>query len=347
MDRSKRPLKQLWKTITPLEHRGRRLARLYIGSLLGLLCLVLVLNRIQAEQLKRDFLSIEFPWIAAALLAFAVEYACRIERWRRMLSHENRSIRWADCAGPLLASYAANGVLPFRAGDILRAFGFEQLLGVTPGVVVATLVVERLLDMLVLILGLFLVLTHFGIGFLGLRTAELTLLAAVTLFGLSILVFPRILEPITSQLCRPLRFLTPRVAERAIPEIQKGLHAFNIIASRHELIHLFALSLAAWLCEGCIFWFAARSLPAISFPNVSWIALPMGALSTLVPGAPGYVGTFEYAVVLAMSAVGNSATGAATYSFLVHGLLSFPSILLGGCYLLIHFTRHSREIADL
>jgi uncharacterized protein (TIRG00374 family) len=319
----------------------------YLGTLFGLLCPALVLRRIEADQLKHDLLSIELIWILAALCAFAIEYACRIERWRRMLRHENPTIQWIECAGPLMASYAANGVLPFRAGDVLRAFGFERLIGVAPSVVVATLVVERLLDMLVLLAALSAVLVHFGIGLLGFRTAGLALLAAITLFSISILLFPRLLEPITFQLCRLLRILVPRIAERVIPEIQKGLSTFNSIASRHGLAHLFALSLAAWVCEGCIFWFAAKALSSLTFPSASWIALPMGALSTLVPGAPGYVGTFEYAVVSAMVIAGNSATAAATYSFLVHGLLSLPSIFIGGLYLLIRFTRHSSEIADL
>ena len=346
MDRYKRLLSHLWGATTALESQARRLTRLCLGSLLGLLCLVLVLRTFRWEQFKHDLASLELPWILAALCAFAVEYTCRIERWRKMLQHENATARWIDCAGPLLASYAANSVLPFRAGDILRTFGFEQILGASAGVVVATLVVERLLDMVVLIAALCFVFVHFGIGVFGNRAVGMFLLTTAALLSLLLLVFPKLLEPICLRLSRLLRLLAPKMAERLIPEIQKGLHAFSTITGRQQVLYLLALSIVAWICEGYIFWFAARALPSLTFPSASWIALPLGALSTLIPSAPGYVGTFEYTVVQAMTMTGNTSSAATTYSFLVHGLLSLPSILAGGLYLFLHFTRHSTVIAD-
>src|SRR5581483_1637522 len=163
------------------DSKGRSVARSVGGSLLGLLCLVLVLRSVQLGHLERDLMSLEFPWILAALIAFGMEYVCRTERWRRMLAHENPGVRWIDCAGPLLASYAANSVLPLRAGDILRTFWFQDLLGVTPGVVVATLLVERLLDILVLISVGGIVFVYFGLGMFGSRGSEVSLLVTSAL----------------------------------------------------------------------------------------------------------------------------------------------------------------------
>jgi len=62
-----------------------------------------------------------------------------------------------------MASFAANNVLPFRAGDVLRSFAFNRKLGTTSGVVIATLFVERLLDLLILLILLGAALAFFNL----------------------------------------------------------------------------------------------------------------------------------------------------------------------------------------
>jgi hypothetical protein len=98
-------------------------------------------------------------------------------------------------------------------------------------------------------------------------------------------------------------------------------------------------SLAAWLAEGCVFWFAALALSSIDTPAAGWVALPVGTLATLIPSTPGYVGTFDYFTARAMSALGNDAMAATAYAILVHALLWLPPTVLGGVYLLLHRTR--------
>lgn len=251
--------------------------RLALGSLLGLLCLVLVLRNIQLDHFKHDLLSLELTWLLAALVAFAAEYAFRIERWRRMLEHANSTVRWIDCAGPLFASYAANCLLPFRAGDILRSCAFEQILGATPGVVVATLLVERILDLLVLLALLCGVLAFVGAGVFGHHAAETALLTIAMIVGVTILFSPRLLNAICLRLIWVLRLFTPNLAERVVPEVQKGVQALTAITARRKVVPLLVLSATAWVCEGCIFWFAAKALPSLPSPNASLVALVSGA----------------------------------------------------------------------
>lgn len=53
-------------------------------------------------------------------------------------------------------------------------------------------------------------------------------------------------------------------------------------------------------------------------------------LSTLIPGAPGYVGQFEYGVKLVLNgAFGVPESQALAYAILVHAALYFPITLLG------------------
>jgi uncharacterized membrane protein YbhN (UPF0104 family) len=74
----------------------------------------------------------------------------------------------------------------------------------------------------------------------------------------------------------------------------------------------------------------------VTGPLAGWLALPVGTLATLIPSTPGYVGTFDYFTVKAMTELGNTTAAATAYALLVHALLWLPPTLVGGLYLLLH-----------
>ena len=117
------------------------------------------------------------------------------------------------------------------------------------------------------------------------------------------------------------------------------------LAKGYTMFRLVLWSLAAWLAEGCVFWFAGLALSSIGAPLAGWLALPVGTLSTLIPSTPGYVGTFDYFTVRAMSALGNDTTPATAYALLVHILLWLPPTIIGGAYLLLHPTKTSKPVS--
>ena len=128
-----------------------KILRLTGGLALALVFLLLLARGVHLADVMAILKAVTPQWIVAALAALSAGYSCRIQRWRLMLMQENRGLKWASCAGPFLISFATNNVLPLRAGDALRTFAFNRRLGVGSGVVLATLLAERLLDLLVIL----------------------------------------------------------------------------------------------------------------------------------------------------------------------------------------------------
>src|SRR5262249_2755584 len=116
----------------------------------------LVLRRLNFAEVSGAIAGIPWPVLAAAVLLLALGYSVRIVRWWVMLRAGDPTFKLAAGVGPLLVSVAVNNVIPFRAGDALRVVGFRKHLAATPVRVLATLLVERMLDLTVL-LALFLV----------------------------------------------------------------------------------------------------------------------------------------------------------------------------------------------
>jgi uncharacterized protein (TIRG00374 family) len=297
----------------------------------------LILRRIELAEIERAFKGTGLLWIAAALIAFTIGFSCRIERWRVMLSRDSPNLSWCNCAGPFVASFATNNVLPFRAGDALRSFVFNDRLRVSSGVVIATVFAERLLDLLTVLVLLGLAFGVFGMDtsrfFAGIGSAALIAAAALTLF---MLLFPNCFAPIALALGRSFLFFSPKLGIRVLEEINKCLDTLRHLSQGNTMLKLIAWSLIAWLAEGGTYWFSALALPSITIPSAGWLALPVGTLATLIPSAPGYVGTFDYFSVRAMTELGNSMAAATAYALLVHAVLWVPPTIAGGLYLLLN-----------
>lgn len=312
--------------------------RVAVGTGVASLFLWLFLRQVRLGDVKEALVGTDTRWILAALIAFVCGYAIRIERWRAMLDINSPGLRWSRCAGPFLASFAVNNVLPLRAGDVLRAFAFNGRLGTTSGVVVATLFVERLLDLLLVLVLLGTTLALFGPDasrFAGVGGWVVLAVSALLLF---LLLRPDCFAPGILALARFIKRLSPRLGARIGTEVDQGLATLRELAKGNVMMKLVLWSTAAWLAEGCMFWFAALALPAISAPLPSWFALPVATFATLIPSAPGYAGTFDYFTAQAMAAFGNPKAAATAYALLVHALLWFPPTLLGGMYLLMRST---------
>lgn len=315
---------------------ARQSLRLLLGVGLAVFFVWLIVRQIDIDQVRLAFSGANMGWIGAALGAFAVGYASRIERWRVMLAIDSPGLRWRQCAGPLLGSFAANNVLPFRAGDVLRSFAFNRRLGTTSGAVVATLFVERLLDLLMVLVLLGAALITFGIDtsrFAGVGSAVLVAGAAAILV---VLLFPGFFAPLALAAGRLLARLAPGIGAKVLAGIEKSLQTLQHLSRGNTMLKLVAWSLAAWAAEGCLFWCAALALPSLAAPAAAWLALPVATLATLIPSTPGYVGTFDYFTVRAMAELGNGQAAAAAYALLAHVVLWLPPTLSGGIYLLLN-----------
>ena len=310
---------------------SRKPVRLALGAAFAALFVWLILRQVDVARIGQVMQEARLDLLLAATLALCIGYCCRIARWRTMLARGNPQLGYKDCAGPLLASFAANNVLPFRAGDLMRAFAFNDRLGTTSGTVLATLFVERLLDLLmvILLLGLALWTFHFDVGRLLGIGGPLLVLAGLAI--MAVLLFPKVLQP----LIRGLGLLAARLpaAAKVQAELSKITHTLGDLAGGSTMPRLIAWSAGAWLIEGCVYWLVARALHAISMPLGGWLAVPVGTLATLIPSTPGYVGTFDYFTAHAMVLTGNELTAAAAFAFLVHMVLWLPPTVAGGLYM--------------
>lgn len=307
-----------------------------IGLLTAVFFTYLVLRQINVEQVKDVLVTAKLSYVSAALCSFFIGYYCRIERWRLMLVEDNPNIKWHQAVGPFLVCVAANNVLPLRAGDIMRGFAFNKSLSITSATSIASLFIERLLDLL-MVLGIL------GVALWGLdfSSSELLDVGSSFLFFSAVLIaailfFPRAFKPIFFLKVSFIARLNFELGKKIMVQLNKIFESLSHISHKSIMPKLLFWSALSWIFEGLTFYLGALSLAVIAKPLSAWVALPVGTLSTIIPSTPGYLGTFDYFTSKSMVILGNGVEASTAYVLLIHLILWLPPTMIGGGYFLLN-----------
>jgi glycosyltransferase 2 family protein len=254
-----------------------------------------------------------------------------------------RALRWGVLVKPLAPvrreslfsatamGFAANMLLPLRAGEVLRPWLLARKEQLKLAPVMATVAVERLFDMATLLL------------FFGVATLTLPLPAEWRRYGwvflatfiafLVVLVllvrFPRATVGALDKALTPFPQTVSGPFVRAVHQFADGLGSLR---SGAAIALAVVYSLAVWLTLAVSFGFG---LSALDLP-VPWIRgalslTTMVAIAVAIPGGPGFIGMFQVGCEVGLAVYGVGKSLAFSYSVLVH-VVQFASTVLLGLY---------------
>jgi glycosyltransferase 2 family protein len=315
--------------------RRRNLLKTIPGLLISVFFLWYTFRGISFEQIRA--LRLVHPaWVLGVLGFTLAGYTLRCARWAQMMPRAGLSIgaHFAVCARVLMTSLAANNILPLRIGDIMRIFTYSDDLRTAPSVILSTVVLEKLLDIFVLVL---LFVSTVG----SIATPHLRLIAdislAISTVGLLVLLTgSRILQP-------PVQRLFARLP--ANPKLVKIEHWITLAldaTSRIGIVGsllLLLLTVVIWTCEGMIF-ASAIFLLGLPVDRIGpWLAVSFANLSYLIPSSPGAIGPFELAVKTSLVNHGIAHSQAAVFGLAIHAWMLVSVTGAGGIIFLVHRIR--------
>lgn len=309
-----------WLAATRL--RGGRGRALLLPAIVSVVALVAVVWW-AAQQKMPDLpsASVALPRLAAALGLYAVATALRGERWLRLLRHGGARLSRTDAYAITTVGYMGNNALPARAGDLLKSVLSSREAGTPTADGFGTLVAERVLDAAALVLIFAVLVTTLSLP-LGLEGWMLAVVAAALVVAGAAAAFlgrdtgaGRRIRELAGRLLAPTRRL------------------WSIAGAG-----LLALSIALWLVEGSVY----AVLGAVAGLHLSLLdglyIMALANLVALVPAAPGYVGTFDAAVLLGVRLVaGGTHAAALAYAVVVRFVLFVPITVVGLAALVVRY----------
>ena len=307
--------------------------QLWLGVLVSAIFLWLAFRGLKFEEAWQNAQSANYWWLIPSVAVYFVGVWVRTWRWDFML-RPLKKIPVARLFPVVVIGYMGNNIYPFRAGEVLRSYVLRQREDIPMGASLATVIVERVFDGLVMLVFVFAALPLAPIpGQLFQRTVVLASIAFFTalIVFFAIAAAPKRFIELTkwaTHLFLPERFQTPIVdfAERFI----QGLDALR---NFRNVVMIFLTSIIIWLLETVKYWFVMQ---AFDF-EVSFFALMLmnGVvnLATTFPTAPGYVGTFDLPGITVLKQYGVPEGIAVPYTLVLHIALWLPITLLGAVYM--------------
>jgi uncharacterized protein (TIRG00374 family) len=305
----------------------RRLA-LVVGSILvSMVFLYFALQGIPLDQIWARIQTANFGWLLISFGFVTLALWTRAERWRAMLP--NHTIDRKDAFYIIGVTFILN-LLPLRAGEVARSL-LARRHGV-PFVTAATsVVVERLLDMLTVIVMLVMALTQ--IPNTPPDTARIAAtFGIIAVTGFVVLLFfarfPRIPHLILEQAQRILPVLKKLPLTRLLD---------NVLAGLEPLTHwrLFAVvmfwNIAGWLTSLAALYCLHPALDIGDIPVLvsTLLGASLASFSIAIPLSVASIGPFEAALLLSGQLVGLDDVRAFSLGLVYHGVAVFGYVVWG------------------
>jgi glycosyltransferase 2 family protein len=307
--------------------------QLGLGLLISALFLWLALRGLKLEEVWEDMRGANYWWLIPSVATYFMAVWARTWRWDYML-RPLKPIPVRRLWPVVVIGYMGNNVYPFRAGELLRSYVLRRREAVPMSASLATVVVERVFDGLVMLIFVFAALPLAPLPSETLRTT--VIVASVAFFGAMVVFFALAAVPQRAlQLAGRLsdRFVPVHFGPRLMGFAGRFLDGLESLRTFRNVMMIFSTSVVIWLLETVKYWFVMQAFPF----EVSFFALMLMNgivnLATTLPSAPGYVGTFDGPGIAVLVLYGVEQSTAAAYTLVLHAALWFPVTLLGGVYM--------------
>jgi hypothetical protein len=306
-----------------------RHTRFAVGVAISAVLLAALLWRVDLRALGDQLARTHWGWALGSCGLSLVGIWTRARRWHYLFPPD------ADPPGLFRATmigYMVNNVLPLRAGEIVRVYVVSRNWSQGFWLPLATLVIERVLD------GLAIVLILAGL-ILVVPIPEAMRWAAGVLLAVDAVV-AAVLVAVASapEACRAvivgLTRRWERLQGRLMGVFEMSLRGLVGVRTPRHLIPLLLWSVVVWIVPTLAAWaamFAARlDLPM----TAAWAVIAFVGLGISVPSAPGYIGVFHAAAVFALAMFGVATPAALGYALLFHACGFIPITAAGWVLLL-------------
>ena len=314
----------------------RAYLRTAVVALLAVGLLALFLRHADLWQVWTEVKRSRLDLVVLAIGVTGLTYLFRAIRWQYLLAPIGR-VSLANAFRTTVIGFAATALLPARAGEVLRPWLLARKEGLSATAAFATIILERVLDtvMVLLLFGLYLLIADPGVA----RGDELAfgrlklggLAAAVISVGVLVVMFFLAGHPAT--LVRLQAGLDAMLPARLAGAATRFLHTFAaglaIVRQPARLTAAMLLSVPLWLSIAAGIWLVSHAFH-IELPFTgSFLVMALLVVGVMVP-TPGAVGGFHYFYRLGVTAFYGAPNDAAVGAAIVLHAVSFVPVAVAG-----------------
>ncbi len=315
-----------------------------IGIFISLFFLWLAFRKVSLSEMAEAIRDADYWYFLPATVFLFLSLWFRAYRWKYFFK-SIKPVRVKDLFASMMIGYMANNVFPMRLGEFLRAYSIGRTANVSKMSSFATIVVERVLDVLTLLflLGLAFFLQPFpkwiqdsGLIILALALGAILFMALLVYKTESTLrLMGKLLSPL------PLRW-----REKILEYTESLIDGFSVLKNPQYYFVVALLSLLIWGSYVAIVHLVLMSFGIVQTYHLTILASVvvqiMIGIGVTLPSSPWYVGTYHYLAMQALAIYGVGQSEALSFAVVLHLFNYIPSTLVG----LYYFGRENVKIAD-
>ncbi|MBD3169744.1 MAG: flippase-like domain-containing protein [candidate division Zixibacteria bacterium] len=302
-----------------------------IGIIISAVFLYLAVRKIEFTQVVRAFQEADYWWTIPMIAANIFTMYLRAVRWRFLMAG-TKLINIQSLFSSVMVGFMANNILPARLGEVVRAYSIAKKESISKSGAFATIMVERVFDSfaILLMLAICLVLMPFPpiITKLGYITFALNLGMFIFLIALN-----RYPQPIMKVLSKAVGLFPEKIKNFILRILDRFISGLTVFNDSKQFVFMILFTALIWVITAVAGYsiFLAFDLhpPFI----IVFVLLVIVAFAIMLPSSPGFIGTYQYGCVLALSLFDISRETAFPFSVVLWSCQYFPITSLGLYYL--------------
>ena len=313
-----------------------------LGFILAITFLYFAFKGINFQELLNTLSNANYFWLLVFFIIQIISHIIRAWRWKYLLNHIKEKISIRNLFSSIMIGYMVNNFIP-RGGEIARPYALGKLENISISSSLATVIVERVLDVLtLLVLVIFVLIYNYEIliyNFPWLKIAVIVSLI-ISVLGFAVFILLSLKTEFAFKIIKRLvSFLPEKVSLKIESLLKSFVEGLLIIKDPKNYFFIFVSTLLLWFAY-TIQWY----IPFYSFNMVDDYSLTIisalilnviVAIGIMIP-VPGATGTYHAFCIQALTGLFfvNKATAAA-YATVTHAV-GLIGISIVGFYFFIH-----------
>lgn len=297
--------------------RRRTVVNVALSLLLAALFMYLAARNVSFEALGESFRRFDWRWLFPAVLISLLLQVFRAWRWQlELLPLERIALGrlWVIAS----IAYMAINLLPVRIGEFVRPWLLSRRSSVTFSNVVGNLLIEKTMDSVCIVFYILLgLMTAPALPAWVRRGAVFPAVGGVALVTLVVLLWWRGESFIERYV---VRFLPERFGSGLMRVLRSLIAGMQILPRPQLVLAVFLVSMALWFLPILSSWVMIRAFDFDAPFSAALIVFIFIGFGTALPQAPGMIGTYQLACVLALELFGVARADALAYGLVLNAL---------------------------
>ncbi|HUS87971.1 MAG TPA: lysylphosphatidylglycerol synthase transmembrane domain-containing protein [Desulfosporosinus sp.] len=308
--------------------------RLLFGTAISISLLVLVFRQLDLSQVSDTIRSISYLPLIAAGITLSLTLVIRSWRWRYLFEPVKKA-RMSNLLSATSIGASMDMLLPARSGDVIRAYVIGRKEQTSKIASLSTIVVEKVLDILVLLVIAFVTIAviSFSKDRLSLPSGfsvAVFLLVGVIPIVIALLWFLMANTEKVDWIMRAiLAFLPERILSRLSDTLISVAQGLQVLRQRESLVRIIILSILLWSLFALGNLLVLHSFGLHLPVYASFLILVFQILGVTLPSSPGFIGTYHAAVIAGLAVFGISQELALSVAIVMHITFFLPFIMIG------------------